>query len=227
MDRARLTVDGPGGFPTGKPAGWLSRRLLLACLAGFALQLGFGFIIWLLPLQAAAAGFGPEYAGGLMGLLGGVAAAWMALGGRLSDRWGRFGPMAAGLALLAAGLAALAGLAPGGTGWVARSVAGSLAFGSGFGLLFPAAAALVADATLPETRGTAFSLFYVAFSVGTLAAPVLGGWLVKSGLGPGGYAVSGAPYLLGAGVAVAVAVAALREAAGPVGAVHDGKGIDR
>ena len=219
-------MAGPGGAAPW-PAPWLSRELLLSCLAGFALQFGFGFLIWLLPLQATQAGFGSEYAGGLMGLLGGVAAAWMALGGRLSDRRGRFGPMAAGLALLAVGLVALAGAPPGGAGWVAGSILGSLAFGSGFGILFPASAALVADVTSPATRGAAFSLFYVVFSVGTLAAPAVGGWLVGSGPEPDGYAVSGAPYLLGAGVAAAVAAAALREATGPIGAAPRGKGVGR
>ena len=197
--------DGP------RPGRWLSRELVAACVAAFALQLGFGFIVWLLPLQARSAGLGSPFSGALMGLLGGVAAAGMALGGRLSDRRGRWGLMAAGLGWIAAGLVLLGAVPSGQPAWRPASVAGSVAFGTGFGLLFPACTALVADATPPAARGAAFSLFYVTFSLGTMAAPAVGSWWLAPGPGVG-IQLAGTPYLLGAAVAVAAAAWVLWEA---------------
>jgi MFS family permease len=73
-------------------------------------------------------------------------------------------------------------------------------FGLGFGLLFPSASALVADATVPAERASAFGVFYAAYSLG-----VVGGE-VGSGLLAGRFGIaSGAPFLAAAILAFAVA----------------------
>lgn len=198
----------PPGMLLGAPFGELvSAPLLRAYGAGFALQLGFGMIIWLLPLQAQAADFGPRVPGVLMGLLGGVAGLWMAAGGRLADRHGR-GMLAAGLALMALAQLLLGTLPGPGREWVVRAAAAATVFGTGFGWMFPAAASLVSRSAPSAWRASAFALFYVAFSLGTMTAPSAGALVLELAgttdvAAPGGAL---APYLVAASV---LAVASL------------------
>lgn len=191
----------PGRRPGAPAAPLLTAPLLRAYGAGFALQLGFGMMIWLLPLQAQGAGFGPRVPGVLMGLVGAVAGLWMAAGGRLADRYGR-GALAGGLLLMAAAQALLASLPESGREWVVRAAVATAAFGTGFGWMFPAAAALVSESAPAAQQGSAFALFYVAFSLGTMAAPAMGALLLElAGRGaPGAPGWAALPYLLGAGV---------------------------
>lgn len=204
----------PGGAAGAGVAPLASWPLLTACAAALAVQMGFGILIWLLPLQARAAGLGSAPPGMLMGLLGAVAGLWMGLGGALADRVARPALVSGGLVVLAVGEALLAGAAGEGGFWV-RGAAGAVLFGTGFGVVFPAAAALVVDATRPVERGRAFSLFSIAFSLGTIVAPALGGVLVRQGWarvpGAGGMAAAGwwgTPYAVGVVFAAAVAAAA-------------------
>ena len=93
---------------------------------------------------------------------------------RYSDRRGRIGPLGVGLLLVGLGLLTLAlGLA--------RSLLalGMVAFGLGFGLLFPSASALVVEATEPVERGSAFGLFYALYSVGVILGAILSGYLAE------------------------------------------------
>jgi MFS family permease len=78
------------------------------------------------------------------------------------------------------------------------------AFGFGFGLLFPAAGALVAEAGGPASRGLAFGVFYAVYSLGVVIGALLSGLVAEaSGL------ASGAPFLWGAAIALATAPAVL------------------
>ena len=224
-----LPVQGLGrGDDSGTLVGWqaddrrvraalsafLSPSLLIAYATALAVQMGFGLLIWLLPLQAEAAGAGSGPSGALMGLLGAVAGLWMGLAGSVADRLARIEVIGLGMAGLAAGQALLAGALDAETFWL-RGAAGAALFGTGFGMVFPAAAALVVDATRPSERGRAFSLFSIAFSAGAVVAPALGGVLVRAGLveppgGPG--STTGwwdSPYVIGIVAAAMVAAAAL------------------
>lgn len=203
------------GAPAGRPSrrgdaasaggvsAFASPPLLMAYAAALAVQMGFGLLIWLLPLQARTAGMGSGPSGALMGLLGAIAGLWMGLGGSVADRLARPSVIGLGMAGLAAGQALLAGPLDAHNFWL-RGVAGAALFGTGFGTVFPAAAALVVDATRPSERGRAFSLFSIAFSVGAMVAPVIGGVLVRAGwvVVPGGEALPPAgwwetPYAIG------------------------------
>jgi MFS family permease len=98
--------------------------------------------------------------------------------GRASDRWGRERAMMLGLALIACALIALAALRQ----WETLLLA-MFGYGIGFGFLFPAMTALIADETAPQTRGTASGIFTAVYSlgvtVGTSAAGALA-WLQQT-----------------------------------------------
>ena len=82
---------------------------------------------------------------------------------RAGDRFGRFGPMIVGLFGVAAGLATI-GIFPDYSG----IAVGMALFGFGYGMVFPAAAALVIGATGAERRGMAFGIFYAVYSLGVV-----------------------------------------------------------
>ncbi|MDP8921464.1 MAG: MFS transporter, partial [Chloroflexota bacterium] len=75
--------------------------------------------------------------------------------------------------------------------------------GLGFGLLFPAATALVADAGAPSRRGAAFGIFYAVYSLGVILGALASG-LLSELLDP----TSRAPFLVGA-ICALVAVPAV------------------
>lgn len=122
--------------------------------------------------------------------------AWPA--GALSDRAGRPGLLYAGLAALI--LADLA-LAFGSTvGWIALGVA---LWGLHMGLTQGLLAALVADASPADLRGTAFGVFNLAAGVATLAASAIAGGLWDKA-GPAGAFLAGAAFATLALVALAL-----------------------
>jgi MFS family permease len=112
----------------------------------------------------------------------------------LINRYGRLRTLGAGLVLIGASLVSLA-FATG-----IGEVYGSMAiFGFGFGLLFPAATAYLADQTVPSERGTAYGVFYAAYSLGVVVGAVGSGQLAQT-LGP----TTVAPFWAFGSVAIAV-----------------------
>ena len=111
--------------------------------------------------------------------------------GRLSDRFGRRGLLAAGMLSLAASqlVLALAG------GWSALAI-GAVLWGFHMGLTQGLFSALVADAVPPPVRGTAFGIHQLVNGAALLAASVLAGWLWAR-FGPP------ATFLAGAGITLA------------------------
>ncbi len=97
-------------------------------------------------------------------------------GGPLTERAGRRLVLGGAVVTMAAGVAGL-GLAP---SWMAFVLA-SVAIGAGAGCLDGGANGLVLD-VYREGRGRAMSLLHMSFSVGALAAPLLVGRLVDSGV---------------------------------------------
>lgn len=125
----------------------------------------------------------------------------------LANRFGRLRPTAGGLAivgfaLLTLGISSL--MAPGGLPSATNVYGGMALFGLGFGILFPAVTALVADATEPPERGAAYGIFYAAYSLGVAAGSVGSGQLARA-FG----ATSPAPFLVFGALALAIAPAIL------------------
>ena len=96
------------------------------------------------------------------------------------DRTGADGMIGLGLTTIAFALLIMAGadrFAPEGTGLLVLFLA-SAVFGTGYGIVFPAVTGAISLAATTRTRGRAFGLFNVAFSVGLAAGPPTVGALV-------------------------------------------------
>ena len=150
--------DGPTEIARRQPALWP------AYTAAFAITVGIGALVTYLPLMLEEQGQSAARSGYSFGVYALVAMLVMASPiSRASDRFGRFGPLMLGLLGVAAGLALLGVLE--GYGGV---VVGMAVFGLGYGLVFPAATALVASATGADRRGMAFGVFYAVYSLGVV-----------------------------------------------------------
>ncbi len=110
--------------------------------------------------------------------------------GRIADRWGRKGPMIAGLilgALASALIPRLRSLIPLATLWALESL--------GYCASLPAERAFVADIAGEDVRGTSYGLYTFAYFLGAALGPLAGGWLYDHG-GPA------SPFFLNAGVLI-------------------------
>ena len=111
--------------------------------------------------------------------------------GRLSDRIGRQGLLAAGMVVLIGADACLAlAVSPG------TALAGAALWGVHMGLTQGLLAALIADAVTPALRGTAFGFFGLLSGLALLLASLLAGWLWQH------YGIP-ATFWAGAGIAAA------------------------
>lgn len=179
---AEAAVSTPGG-----------RGAAMTAVFGFTAALGT--LTGFLPETLAARGAGDAVPGALLTAFSLVAVAVM-----LSPAMRRIDPAApavplgGGVGVIAVALAALA--AP--VGIVGAAVA-VLAIGSGFGAVFPAAAATMA-ATPDVQRGRAFGRFHVAYGLGFVAGP--------PGAGALGQAVQASPFVPAAVVAAVCAAVA-------------------
>jgi len=147
--------------------------LLGAYAAALTWTAGIGTLVVHLPLQLENA----RMRGSAYGVYAMVAlvlfagpAPWLA------NRFGRLRPTAAGLAIIGTSLCILGAVVPS-----AYGVYGAMAlFGVGFGLLFPAVTALVADASEPHERGAAYGIFYAAYSLGVAIGGLGSGQLARA-----------------------------------------------
>ena len=139
-----------------------SPLLWSAFIAQFAITVGVGVLVAHLPLVLENQGESAARAGYSFAIYAFVSMLVMAspIGGA-SDRIGRFGPLIVGLLGVAAGLAVL-GISAG----YGVIVVGMAVFGLGYGLVFPAATAMVAEAAGRARRGMAFGVFYAVYSLG-------------------------------------------------------------
>lgn len=165
-----------------REAGWgalLSHPGLRAgYLTAFGLMVTLGILTHFFPTRVVALGYRQALAGAMFGVFSLVAVGLMVSPlSRLSDRAGRFRPVATGFVLVALALVMLpAASRPG-------ALAGLMAlYGAGFGLIFPAANALVADVATADRRGRGLGLFYAFWSLGAIAGPLAGGALAASAL---------------------------------------------
>ena len=151
-----------------------NRRLLLAYASSFFWMFALGTLLVFLPLFGQAWGFTSARVGLLFGSFALAAVIVQASPlGRLSDRWGRERTIAFSFALVALALVFLSMLSQ----WQTLMV-GMFVYGIGFGFLFPAMSALIADETEPSTRGTASGVFTATFSLGAVVGMGSTGGLV-------------------------------------------------
>lgn len=168
-----------------------------AMTAVFGFTAALGTLTGFLPETLAARGAGDAVPGALLTAFSLVAVAVMLSPAmRRIDPAAPAVPLAGGVGVIAVALATLA--AP--VGIVGAAVA-VLAIGSGFGAVFPAAAAAMA-ATPDAQRGRAFGRFHVAYGLGFVAGP--------PGAGALGQAVQTSPFVPAAAVAAVCAAAAWR-----------------
>jgi DHA1 family multidrug resistance protein-like MFS transporter len=191
----RWAREPPGGSaPSRRTSPWrvrLTRPVGAAWSAVFAYAVGLGAVVTHLALYLRAAGYAGAVTGMAFGLFALVAAAVMLSPlTRASDARGRRLPLGIGLAVVAAGLLAMAGGAR-------AALAGMAIFGLGFGLAFPSAAALVAESVESGERGRAFGVFYALWSLG-----VVSGAGLADGLARWQGAVTGAAFAAAAVVAL-------------------------
>jgi MFS family permease len=167
----------PAGMAWPVTLRWLvGRPALLAAYAGaLAWTSGVGTLVVHLPLLLEQRGVAAGVRGGAFGAYALVALLVMAGPAPwLANRYGRLRPLAGGLVLIGVSLFGLAAATS-----TAGIYLGMAAFGLGFGLLFPAATALVADASAPHERSVAYGLFYAAYSLGVIVGEVGSGQLAR------------------------------------------------
>lgn len=175
VERARAAGAVPGeqvaarGRASGAAEHLDLARAALAALVAFVLMFGQNVLFYALPLRNSELGLGPAVTGALFSAFAvGSVLAFVPPLSRAADRWGRFWPLLFGMALVAVGM--------GGLSWsvTPRQMAPSLfVYGLGFGLVFPAVSALMADAASSGRRGLAFGLLTAAFSAGSVTGPLV------------------------------------------------------
>lgn len=143
-------------------------------------MLGFGIVIPVLPglimdLAGVTIATAAEYAGWLGAGYAAMQFVFAPIIGNLSDRFGRR-PVLLG-AVLAMGLDYLLQAIAPAFWWL---IIGRLAAGM-TGASFSAAYAYIADVTPPERRGASFGLMGMAFGIGFVVGPALGGFLSMIG----------------------------------------------
>ncbi len=191
----RWTSEPPGSRgAAGTDPPWrvrLTRAAGAAYAAVFAYAVGLGTVVTHLALYLRAAGYASAVTGMAFGAFALVAVGVMLSPlTRASDARGRRTPLGMGLAVVAAGLVVM-------SGGPRAALAGMAVFGFEFGLIFPSAAALVAESVGPGERGRAFGVFYALWSLGVISgAGVAGGVARWQGT------VTGTAFAAAAGAAV-------------------------
>lgn len=171
---------GPAGMPGATVVGEGTRRRLgiewrvIALAASLALiSFGYGALTSFSALFADDLGVSPR------SIFLSAMAASVILGrlviGRRIDVWGPARVLAVSLVIPACGLFLLA-MATGRLGLVAAG----LAFGAGFGLMYPAFATFVMRSMPPARRGAAFGAMLAAFDTGIGLGSATTGWVVRA-----------------------------------------------
>lgn len=168
---------GTAGIKTPPGEGWrkakdlIKRRGLVSPYGTiFAQYFSFGGVVTLLPLYLKGLGMEAFHVGILLAVFAILFIVLQMPVGTLSDRAGRAGLTAAGLAL---GIVALL-LLPWMTAFIWLAVAMAL-YGAAYGMIFPSVSAMVADHTAPEERGLGTGVFHALLTAGVaVGAPVMG-----------------------------------------------------
>jgi len=157
---------------------WYGRHRVLAwiCLVIAVNQLGFGSIVPVVPLYAAAYGV-PQFLIGLTIAVYGLARFAASIpAGWLADLAGRRWSLATGGVMTAAGNA-ICGLAP----TYEVFLLGRFVAGSGAAMVLTSGQVILADITNPETRGRTMSFYMAVFLFAVGIGPLPGGLLAELG----------------------------------------------
>jgi MFS family permease len=173
----------------------LSPAVAFPCLVLFCLMATYGIQAAFLPLYAQTRGANPGVFFLVLALVVALVRGWA---GQISDRAGRAPVAAAGMALTAASLVALAVGADPGT----LAAAGAL-YGLGFGAAQPALMAWAVDLVPLAQRGTAMGTFYTALELGIAMGAIGFGPLLAWSSFPVMFAAAAALAGVGAGLALA------------------------
>ena len=162
-------------------------HLVLSFHAVFSLAFALGTLAFVLPLSMTRLGYSSGYTGLLFSLFS-IAAILFSLlpTNRLPDRIGPVRVAAGGTAVILVALTALALMA---AQHVTILAAIMIAYGIGFGAVFPATGTIVVLAAGPDRRGAAFGVYYAFFSLGVFLGPVTAGFATTLDLNPYGAAV--------------------------------------
>ena len=171
--------------------------LAIATFVALALTIGIGTLATYMPLHVQELGETSRTSGTAFTVYAFTALIMMVGAvGVIGDRYGRLVLVSAGLVFFGAGLFLMA--------WTPQGLwavfVGMAIIGIGFGLLFPSAAALVADSGGESRRGLAFGIFYGAYSLGVVIGAAMSGVIEGGATG-----ATGVPYAV-AGVAVVICI---------------------
>jgi MFS family permease len=196
-DRRSDSLDFRKFFSNAGSSKILNRGLILACVSVLAFTIGLGGLVTQLPLALASLDLSSSVSGSVFMVYALAAMVMMVTPIRsLSDRYNRTLFLNIGLITMSTGIATI-GLYPG----IWGAFLGMTIYGVGFGILFPAATALVVDSTLIESRGFGFGIFYGVYSAGVVIGSLMSGILTDV-YGDS----SGIPFILSAGVVLAVSI---------------------
>ncbi len=186
--------------------------LIRVSIAVLAMTYCIGALVGELPVAIEIAGGSSRVAGAAFATFSLVAAAVMAIPAlRGFDRVSRSTTVAIGLGLLGISTLTLAVFYRGiphveqpeamlltAYSWITPGTLGAMVtFGVGFGLLFPTLSAAVAEHTPSRRRGSAYGIFYAAYSLGVFLGAVFSGSVAELATN------LGAPYLLSSAIALA------------------------
>ncbi len=150
-----------------------NRGLGLACIAVLAFTIGLGNLVTQLPLALESLELSSSVASSVFTVYALTAMLMMVTPIRtLSDKYSRTLFLNLGLVTMGLGIGVL-GFYPG----IVGAFLGMAIYGLGFGILFPAATALVVDSTLVENRGLGFGIFYGVYSAGVVIGSLMSGVL--------------------------------------------------
>lgn len=148
------------------------RNLLAASQAGLINNLNDGMSWGIFPLFFASFGLGVERIGILKAVYPATWGVLQIATGRLSDRWGRKGPIIGGMWVQALGLFVTAA-----TQHFAWWLVGSLLLGIGTAMVYPTLIAAVSDASHPTWRARSLSVYRfwrdLGYAIGALAAGLI------------------------------------------------------
>ncbi len=155
------------------------QRLWVSFASAFCWTFALGTLLVLLPLIGRDLGFSSARVGMLFGAFALAAILLQASPlSHLSDRRGRLPVIVLGLVLIAASLLILTVLRQWGP-----MMGTMFLYGVGFGFLFPAMSALIADEADASSRGVASGIFTAMFSLGIVVGTATAGWLAEQPIG--------------------------------------------
>jgi len=194
IDSAHASEPHAGAARTDPPSNFMKRQSVLVIFVTVFIDLiGFGIVVPLVPIYGKHFGAGEAFMGIIVASFSAMQFLFAPLWGRWSDRIGRRPVLllsTAGAAVSYVGFAIGSGLPSHTT--ALRVLLASRVFAGICGGNIGVAQAYIADITPSEDRSRRMGLVGMAFGLGFICGPILGGLSLKylGGLGPGAVAAS-------------------------------------